>query len=344
MLNKPLVVFPSCDGEKDYSATTAYHFQEYTMEKKPGIFKIWAAQTRANFLLLSVLLVAIGLSMAVWQMGRFSFNYIDAALLVIGVVLTHISVNLFNEYSDNETGIDFNTTRTPFSGGSGMLQEKLTKPETVFRTAVISLLIALAIGIYFCFTSHWLLIFIILIGGATVISYTTYLTEWLLGEIAAGLGLGTLVVLGVYIAVTTSWSTPISDVLPFSVFLVSVPPGILTFLLLLLNEFPDAEADEKGGRFHIVIFLGKKKAAYLYSAGLLATYLIIVMIFLFNLASVWILISLATLPIAIAAGIITIKYGEDTARLIPAIGMNVLTVLITDSLIAASFLISIYKS
>lgn len=314
------------------------------MEKKPGLLKIWAAQTRANFLILSVLLVAIGLSLAVWQMGKYSFNYLDAALLVIGVVLAHISVNLFNEHSDNETGIDYNTKRTPFSGGSGMLQEKLTNPETVFRVAVVCLLIALLIGIYFCLTSHWILILIILIGGITVLTYTTYLTEWLLGEIAAGLGLGTFVVLGVYIAVTSSWSSSIWDIMPIQVFLVSVPPGILTFLLLFLNEFPDAEADEKGGRFHLVIFLGKKKASYLYCAGLFATYFVIIIMYLLNLAPAWILISLASLPAAAAAAVTTIKHCEDTEKLIPALGMNVITVLATDALIALSFIISVYTA
>ena len=43
-------------------------------------------------------------------------------LLVIGVVLAHVSVNLFNEISDYKSKIDENTVRTPFSGGSGMLQ------------------------------------------------------------------------------------------------------------------------------------------------------------------------------------------------------------------------------
>ena len=46
-----------------------------------------------------------------------AFNWLHAIMLVIGVVLSHVSVNLFNEYSDFKTRIDFNTNRTPFSGG-----------------------------------------------------------------------------------------------------------------------------------------------------------------------------------------------------------------------------------
>jgi 1,4-dihydroxy-2-naphthoate octaprenyltransferase len=33
----------------------------------------------------------------------------------------HVAVNALNEASDYKTGIDFNTERTPFSGGSGTL-------------------------------------------------------------------------------------------------------------------------------------------------------------------------------------------------------------------------------
>lgn len=314
------------------------------MEKKPGLLKIWAAQTRASFLILSILLVAIGLSLAAWQMGKYSFNYLDAVLLVTGVVLAHIAVNLFNEHSDNETGIDHNTVRTPFSGGSGMLQEKLTNPETVFRAAVACLLLALTIGIYFCLTSHWFLILVIIIGGITVVTYTTFLTEWLLGELAAGLCLGTFVVLGVYIAVTSSWSSSVWDILPVPVLLVSIPPGILTFLLLFLNEFPDAEADEKGGRFHLIIFLGKKKASYLYCAAVIVTYLLIIIMYLLNLVPAMILISLAALPVAAAACVVTVKHCENTEKLIPALGMNVITVLATDALIALAFIITVYRA
>ena len=74
-----------------------------------------------------------------------------------------------------------------------------------------------------------------------------------LGELFAGLSLGTLVVLGTYISMTASPGTPLKQLLPAEVIWISIPPGILTSLLLLINQFPDVEADKKGGRKHLVI-------------------------------------------------------------------------------------------
>ena len=60
------------------------------------------AQIRANFLILAAFLVVIGLAFSIKYPADTGepFNVIHAVMLVIGVVLSHISVNLFNEYSD----------------------------------------------------------------------------------------------------------------------------------------------------------------------------------------------------------------------------------------------------
>lgn len=298
---------------------------------------------RSNFLLLSVLLVGIGLSLAAWRMSADDvFSFVRALLLVVGVVLTHISVNLFNEYSDYKTGIDFKTRRTPFSGGSGMMQAGKTNPRSVLTAAIATLFIALVIGVYFCIISHWLLIVIVAIGGIAIVFYTDYLAKWLLGELFAGLTLGSLVVIGTYIAMTAHWQQPISDVLPLEVLLVSLPPGILTSLLLFLNEFPDVEADREGGRFHLVIWLGRKRASYLYAFGLFLVFALIIILPIFALTPPWILLALLTVPVAFRAGVTAIRYAEDIERLLPALGMNVIVVLATDALLAVGYLIPLF--
>ncbi len=79
----------------------------------------WLQQIRAPFLILPVFLVLIGVAAA--KNDGYT-QWLHAALLIIGVTLSHISANLFNEVSDYKTKIDENTTPTPFSGGSGMMQ------------------------------------------------------------------------------------------------------------------------------------------------------------------------------------------------------------------------------
>ncbi|ROL62073.1 prenyltransferase [Bacteroidetes/Chlorobi group bacterium ChocPot_Mid] len=302
--------------------------------------KIWMQQFRAPFLLLAIVLVLIGVAYAVKYPSAQGFNYTYAILLLIGVISAHSSVNLFNEYSDFHTKIDFNTKRNPFSGGSGMLTEGHTTPKAVLTAAITTLLIGLAIGIYFIFVSHPILIVFIALGAFATVFYTNFLAKIMLGEFFAGLTLGTFVVLGTYVAMTATPDMPWADTIPKEVWLISIAPGILTALLLFLNEFPDAQADKQGGRLHLVIKLGLKTSGYVYALGILATYAVIVILPLSGISSYWLLIALLTLPIALKATMTAIKSGDKFEQIVPAMGQNVLVVLITDLLIAVSVFIA----
>ena len=183
---------------------------------KVGGFKIWIAQIRANFLVLAVFLVIIGLAFSLKYPHEniSSFNVLHALILVIGVVLSHISVNLFNEYSDFKTKIDYYTKRTPFSGGSGMITSGKTRPENVRLVGITTLIIAASAGFYFTIVSHWIIIIFSLVGGFSVLFYTNFLAKNVLGELFAGISLGTLVVLGTYISMTASPGMPVGKLLP----------------------------------------------------------------------------------------------------------------------------------
>ncbi len=309
-------------------------------------FKIWMAQIRANFLVLAAFLVAIGLAYSVkypLEEGA-SFNAFHAILLLVGVVASHIAVNLFNELSDFTTKIDFNTRRTPFSGGSGMLTSGRTTYKSVRRLAIITLLFALAIGIYFSFVSHWIVIVFSFAGAFSILFYTNFLARILLGELFAGMALGTFVVLGTYVSMTATPGMSPVILFPKEVIWVSIPPGLLTALLLYLNQFPDSEADKKGGRRHLVIALGKKTASFVYAFGMLATFGIIVALPIMGISSSWLYLALLPLPFAVKATITTLRFGEDDiSKLIPALGSNVLTVLLTDLMLAVAIFIDMIR-
>jgi 1,4-dihydroxy-2-naphthoate octaprenyltransferase len=305
--------------------------------------KTWMAQVRAPFLILAVFLVVIGLAFSVKYPPDplTSFNWLHAVMLVIGVVLSHVSVNLFNEYSDFKTKIDFNTSRTPFSGGSGMMQSGNTRPENVKTVGIITLLISGAIGIYFAVVSHWMVFVFSVIGAFSVLFYTNFLAKYVLGELFAGLALGTLVVLGTYVAMTGMPGMSAGGLFPKEVIWVSIPPGILTSLLLLINEFPDHEADKEGGRRHLVIRFGLKGASYIYTAGMFATFAIIVLVPIIGISSYWIYIALLPLPLGVKAAMTAIRHGDDFGKMVPALGSNVMTVLLTDLLLAVSVFIDV---
>lgn len=305
--------------------------------------KAWLAQIRAPFLILSVFLVLIGLALSLKYPLTLNseFNLFHAVLLVIGVVSSHISVNLFNEYSDYFTKIDFKTRRTPFSGGSGMMVEGKIKPSRVLSVAIITLAIALLIGIYFSIISHFIILIFAILGAISIVFYTNFLARYMLGELFSGLTLGSLVVLGTYISMNALPAMPWDSLFPTEVLWLSVPAGILTSLLLLINEFPDVEADKAGGRNHLVIRLGWKGAGIIYALGMLASFSIILILPLTGLSSYWIYLALIPLPLAIKASIAAVMQGNDMARIIPAMGSNVITVLATDLLLAVAIFIEV---
>lgn len=298
-----------------------------TPEKK---VKIWLHQIRAPFLILSVVLVLIPAAAARADTG--SVNLTHTLLLILGVILTHIAVNLFNELSDQRTGIDDHTRRTPFSGGSGMMQTGHTTPRQVRMAAYLSLLAAAAIGIYFTLYSGWIILLFMTAGGVAIRFYTSHLARWLLGEIVAGLALGSLVVLGAYYALTSTLTS--------AMVIISLPPGLLTALLLFLNEFPDADADRQGGRHHLVIHFGHKVSAWIYVTVLSLVYLLILVAPLVSTAPWTVLLGLLTFPAALKASTTTLRHYQNIPKLVPALGMNVLVVLLTDLLIAVGYFIS----
>ena len=303
---------------------------------------VWLKQTRANFLILAVFLNAIGIGLAYKYISAGIILHIsDFVVIILGTVAAHISVNLFNEYSDYRTGIDFHTNRTPFNGGSGMLVQGHTRPSAVLGAAIGTMLFAMTIGLYYSFTSHWFLFIIIGVGAASILGYTEVLAKYLLGELFAGLSLGSLVVIGTYVALTGSPSLSVSQLIPREVWLLSIPPGILTALLLLLNEFPDIEADKQGGRNHLLVRFGKKKGAYIYSAGAIITYLIILVLPLVGISSYWIYIALIPLPLVVMNIRTTLLYNNDISKFVPALGGNVIAVLVTDLLLAGSLVLAI---
>jgi 1,4-dihydroxy-2-naphthoate octaprenyltransferase len=120
----------------------------------------------------------------------------------------------------------------------------------------------------------------------------------------------------------------------------SLAPGVLTSNLLFLNEFPDWEADRKGGRRHFVISLGKRDASYLFVALLTASYLCIIIGVLSRMMPVLTLIGLGTIGFGWKAAKGALKYYDDTEKLVPVLGVNVITILGTQALLAVGYMIA----
>ncbi len=285
---------------------------------------------RPRFLLLAAACVFLGLAAAVW--AGYTINAWHALLCFAGGVLVHGSVNAFNEYEDVKSGLDFKTTRTPFSGGSGTLVPVPHKLPVALWTGIITAAICVGIGIYFFILYGWPILAIGALGLFIVVVYTPWLNKVpLLCLIAPGLGFGALMVNGAYFALTGSFS--------WTALLVSFVPFFLVSNLLLLNQFPDVEADKTVGRKHLPITIGRGASAFIFAAFIAATYLTIILGVALKLTPIWTLLSLFSLVFAVPAARGALAHPDNLAKLGPSMGQNVILNLLTPVLVGIGLLI-----
>jgi 1,4-dihydroxy-2-naphthoate polyprenyltransferase len=72
---------------------------------------------RPAFLLLTPCCLSVAVAFAIYE--SIEIDPVNLALIFLGALAAHISVNMLNEYYDYKTGLDLQTQRTAFSGGSG---------------------------------------------------------------------------------------------------------------------------------------------------------------------------------------------------------------------------------
>lgn len=289
----------------------------------------YAGVARAQFLLLPVALVAAGAAAGAWN-GAFSWQ--STILALIGLIALHIAVNALNEASDQKTGIDLHTSRTPFSGGSGTIQAGAIDVRSTVVFALLAAMVGCAIGVYFLLKLGMAFLPVMILGAATVLAYTDVLARIGFGEFAAGLGLGLLPVMG-------SAMVQGGRIGPAAI-AAGIPAFFMTFNLLLLNEFPDEAADRQGGRRNLVLVLGRSGAAKVYALAAIATPV-----------SIAAAVALHALPaislMAIAPSLFALKavgwaFGAPSEAVpIPALGGNVIWNLATNSLMAISLVIAL---
>lgn len=281
---------------------------------------------RAPFLVLTPACVALGIASA--HAARIAFPLTHALLALIGGLLAHVSVNAFNEYLDFRSGLDARTQRTPFSGGSGALPAHPQAAPWALAIALVSLALTVAIGAFFL-SLHGTRLLPLGIGGLLlVVAYTGAITRRpLLCLLAPGLGFGPLMVVGTYVALGGAEAG--------SAWAVSLIPLFQVSNLLLLNQFPDVEADLGVGRRHLPIVIGRPASARVYALFALLAYLSLVGAAVLHVLPSGALAGLLTAPLAWRAARQALQHADEVAALLPAMRDNVLVCLLTPVLIAA---------
>jgi len=285
---------------------------------------------RLPFLILTPACVLVGVATAVYSGAAITPLPVIVALA--GAIAAHVSVNALNEFDDFRTGLDFKTTRTPFSGGSGALPGNPDQAHLALFTGIASALFTVAVGIYFTLLRGWEIIPLGLLGLLVIVLYTRFITRSpLLCLIAPGIGFGPLMVMGTDFAISGTYS--------LTAFVASLVPFFLVSDLLLINQFPDVQADREIGRHHLPIAWGVPAAARVYAAFLALAYLSVVAGLLQKKLPPFALFGLGTLLLAIPTARGALRHAESIPDLVPFLGRNVIVVIATPLLMAIGIFI-----
>ncbi len=294
-------------------------------------FPILLQTLRPPFLLLVPAVLTLAFGLALHQ--GYSIDPLVATEVFVAALLASISVNAFNEYQDFKTGLDIiNTRRTPFSGGSGALPAHPDHARYTRMAAILTLLLCMAIGLHLAATREPMLFLFGLVGVLLVTAYTRTINRlpWLC-LIAPGTGFGLLMVLGGKLAATGSLDS--QDLL------LSLTPFFLVNNLLLLNQYPDIEADKLIGRRTFPIVYGIDAANRVYLLFLVLAYLPVVVLGVRDQLPLASLIALIPLPLAAFAWLGARKFGADIGSQPQFLAMNVAASLLTPALLGISLML-----
>jgi 1,4-dihydroxy-2-naphthoate polyprenyltransferase len=285
---------------------------------------------RVPFLVLAPVCVFLGMSTVIANQAHV--NTLVLLLALFGAFLAHISVNTLNEYFDFKSGLDLETIKTPFSGGSGALPQNPEMVGGVLAVGLTSSIILFMIGSYFVWLFGAGIVPIGITGLVIIATYTGWINKHpFICLVAPGLGFGFLMVAGTQFVLQGEY-TPLS-------WLVAAVPFFLVNNLLLLNQYPDIKADANAGRYHFPIAYGVNRSNLVYGLFTLATAAVIISLILTGYLSQLSLIALLPMPLAFFALYGAVKYGESIGSHPQYLGANVAVTILTTLLLGISLVL-----
>lgn len=295
---------------------------------------LWVIKLRVPFFTADLVPVLLGTTLAWARTGTFNLWYF--LLTLLGAVCLNAGTNMVNDYFDHVWGSDEVNTEfaNPFTGGSRLIQMGLVKPKEMLWQGIGFFVAGSLIGLFLAYTRSWAILWMGLFGVFCGYFYTAppfRLAGTGLGELVVGLCFGPLMVVGAYVVQTQT--------LAWEPVVASLPVMLLITLVLWINEFQDAPADAAVGKTHLVVRLGRRRAATVYGALLAGAYLSLIAGVLLAGVTPFALVGLLTAPLAWKAYQVARVHYDHPQELVPANALTIRTHLLTGLLLALGYLI-----
>jgi 1,4-dihydroxy-2-naphthoate octaprenyltransferase len=267
----------------------------------------WVAGTRVRTLPAAIVPVLIGSGVATGY-GRFSLWRAALALLV--ALALQIGVNFANDYSDGVRGTDAAGRR---AGPMRLVGSGVASPRAVKYAAFACFIVACCLGLVLAaFTSWW-----IVAGGALCVLAAWFYTGGPrpygyrgLGEVSVFVFFGVAAVAGTaYVQMgRLSWLG----------LAASVPAGLLSCALLMVNNLRDINSDASSGKRTLAVRIGDARARVTYLVFLLAPFALAALIGVYRPFT---LLALVALPLAVPP-VRAVRDGVSGPGLIATLGQT----------------------
>jgi len=249
--------------------------------------RLWAVASRPRTLPAAVAPVLVGTALAI---SEDEFRPLAFVAALVGSVFIQIGTNLANDYSDARRGADTEDRLGPVRVTAGGLMP----PKRVLTGTYVAFGVAIAAGAYLAAVAGWELLVVGIVSIAAGVLYTG-------GPRPYGYaGLGELFVFLFFgvVAVTGSYYVHAEE-LPWEAFALSVPVGLLSSAILVVNNVRDVDTDRRAGKRTLAVQLGRGRARVVFAAMLVLAYVGALAIPLLGGLSWWValpLLSLALVP------------------------------------------------
>lgn len=251
-----------------------------------------------------------------------AFDWLRFVLALIAVMAVHLGANLMNDYADSKSGADWQDKKFyVFFGGSKLIQEGIIPEKTYLNLSLACFGVAAAsiIAASLLLRNLTTLVFFAAIAllGFSYSHKPLQLSYRCLGELTVFILFGPAIVMGSYFIQAQIFPSMES-------FLLSLPFGIFTALILYVNEIPDYYDDRAARKFTLVNIIGPRKAFLLYYAFAAAGFISIALAVNYGAASpVAYLGVFALVPVVKAAKILENNY-SDKIRLMESSKLTII--------------------
>ncbi len=230
---------------------------------KLDVISKWLISTRAAVLIMTFLSGAFA---GIFAFRDGNFNLLKWVLLTAGLIFSHATNNLLNDFTDFNRGVDKDNYYRAQYGPQPLVHGLMTKRQHLTYAGITGA-IALVFGLILVILSHnWWTLLLLGLGVFFVLFYTYPLKYIALGELSVLLVWGPLMIGGGYFVITGNWS--------WTVVLASLPYALGVTGVIFGKHIDKYEMDKERKIHTLPVVIGERPARYMLVIMLILQYVL----------------------------------------------------------------------